>query len=64
MLIGHRAKITKSLYFGSVADKEDSQLSEKNIAKARRVGGKTGFINPTGRIILFAAFHKDVCLIC
>lgn len=34
------AKVTKSLYFGPVAGKEDSQLSERNMAKARRAGEK------------------------
>ena len=32
------AKVTKSLYFGPVAGREDSQLSEKALLKARKTG--------------------------
>jgi len=32
------AKVTKSLYFGPVAGREDSQLSEKALLKARKAG--------------------------
>jgi multimeric flavodoxin WrbA len=32
------AKVTKSLYFGPVAGREDSQLSEKALRKARKAG--------------------------
>lgn len=32
------AKVTKSLYFGPVAAKEDSQLSEKGLLKAHKTG--------------------------
>jgi putative NADPH-quinone reductase len=34
------AKVTKSLYFGPVAAKEDSQLSKKALLKARKTGEK------------------------
>lgn len=34
------AKVVKSLYFGPVAGREDSQLSEKALRKARKAGGE------------------------